>query len=183
MQPPKVEHPCLCRWRQAGGGGGGEMRGRAGHARWKDEGRVSRRQINQKTSKANGLRERRNERAPPVCPMPFPLRSAWACSQISGPLCRRAAWRGLGPNAHNKCLKARLQREDVSFLYLVSLKLWLFILIIWSLKLVFVSYPCMCRLLVVCFLKFTGYDCRNFEWNINTQSHTLGGHSFSGSAS
>lgn len=111
--------------------GRGEKRGRALHARWTDEGRVSRRQINHRTSKENGLREGRNERVPPVCPMPFPLRSAWACSQISGPLCCTGAWRGLGHNAHNKTYphtltnvwKHGLQSKKCLSLHLILLSL------------------------------------------------------------
>lgn len=115
-----------------------------------DEGRVSRRQINQRTSKENGLREGRNKRVPPVCPMPFPLRSAWACSQISGPLCRTGAWGGLGHNAHNKTYthtltnvwKLGLKKKRFYFSIMSSCSSSLFCL--WSLLLLLT--PCICAL-------------------------------------
>lgn len=47
----------------------------------------------------SGGRERMKECRPFV---PCRSRSAWVCSQISGPLCHTGAWRGLGHRARNK---------------------------------------------------------------------------------
>lgn len=68
------------------------------HART-DQWRLSRRQINERTSKGIGSWEGQDQRVLPVCTMPSPLCTAWAGSQISGPLHRMGAWMMLEYNA------------------------------------------------------------------------------------
>lgn len=116
------------------------------HVLWTDEGKVGRRQINQRTSKANGWKgKERNERVPPVCPMPFPLRSAWACSQISGAIVPHGCIEGVGAKYTQQHMRALEGAWKWKLFEIVLLKLWHPFP---SLNSVFVSRPCMCT--IVC---------------------------------
>lgn len=90
------------------------------HART-DQWRLSRRQINERTSKGIGSWEGQDQRVLPVCTMPSPLCTAWAGSQISGPLHRMGAWMMLEYNAQ-KLTHTQTHTHSTPQLYLSFLR-------------------------------------------------------------